>query len=94
MEYLRRTSNYLEKIALSNLTHLMIIANLVAISVETPRINNGCSLEKELTELISHESLNSIMLNYESYLFMSRLCMWSFDLRHQNYTMDGRSCFD
>ena len=25
---------------------------------------------------------------------MSWLCMWSFDLRHQRYLVDGRSCFD
>ena len=25
---------------------------------------------------------------------MSRLCMLSFDLRHQKYLVDGLSCFD
>ena len=37
---------------LSNLTHVMIMAAPVAISVETPKIDSGCFLEKEFTELI------------------------------------------
>ena len=45
MEYSRGTSNYSERITLSNLTHLMSIADLVAIGVETLRIDNGRSLE-------------------------------------------------
>ena len=52
MGYSRRTSNYPERIVLSDLTHMMSMADLVAISVETPRIDSGCSLEKEFTELI------------------------------------------
>ena len=52
MGYSRRTLNYREKITLSNLTHMMSMANLVAIGVETLRIDSGCSLEKEFTELI------------------------------------------
>ena len=52
MGYSRRTSNYPERIALSDLTHMMSMAGPVAISVETPRIDSGCSLEKEFTELI------------------------------------------
>ena len=52
MGYSRRTSNYLERITLSELTHMMSMANLVAISVETPRIDSGCSLDKEFTKLI------------------------------------------
>ena len=43
MEYSRRMSNYPERIALSN---------PIAIDVETLGIDNGCSLEKEFTELI------------------------------------------
>ena len=39
-------------ITLSNLTHMISMANLVAIGVETPRIDSGCFLEKEFTELI------------------------------------------
>ena len=53
MGYSRRTSNYPERIALSNLTHMVSITDLVAIAVERPRIDSGCSLEKEFTELIS-----------------------------------------
>ena len=52
MGYLRRTSNYLEIISLSNPTHTMIIDVPIAIGVETLRIDSGCSLEKEFTELI------------------------------------------
>ena len=49
MGYSRRTSNYLERISLYNLTHMMSMANPIAISVETLRIDSGCSLEKEFT---------------------------------------------
>ena len=52
MGYSRRTSTYPQIIALSSLTHMMIMTNLVAISVETLRIDSGCSLEKEFTEVI------------------------------------------
>ena len=52
MGYSIRTSNYPKIIALSNLTHMMSMVDLVAISVETPRIDSRCSLEKEFTKLI------------------------------------------
>ena len=52
MGYSRRTSNYLKRIALSDLTHMMSISYHVAIGVKTLRIDNGCSLDKELIELI------------------------------------------
>ena len=48
----RRTSNYPKRITLSNLTHMMSMADPIAIGVETLRIDSGCSLEKELNELI------------------------------------------
>ena len=44
--------NYSERIALSNPTHMMSMADPIAISVETLRIDGGCSLEKEFIELI------------------------------------------
>ena len=53
MGYLRSTSNYLERIEISNPTHMMSMADPIAIGVETLRIDSGCSLEKEFTELIS-----------------------------------------
>ena len=59
MGYSIRTSNYPERIALSYLTHMMSMADPVAIGVETPRIDSGCSLEKEFTELIC---MNPIMV--------------------------------
>ena len=52
MGYSRRTLNYSEIITLSNPTHMMSIADLVAIGVETLKIDSVCSLEKELTESI------------------------------------------
>ena len=53
MGYSGRISNYLERISLSNPTHMMSMADPVAIGVETLRIDSECSLEKEFTELIS-----------------------------------------
>ena len=52
MGYSRRTSNYPERIALSNPSHMQSMADPIAISVETLWIDSGCSLEKEFTELI------------------------------------------
>ena len=52
MGYSRRTSNYPERIALSNPNYMMSMADPIAIGVETLRIDSGCSLEKESTELI------------------------------------------
>ena len=52
MGYSRRTSNYPERIALSNPSHMMSIADLIAIGVDTLRIDSGCSLEIEFTKLI------------------------------------------
>ena len=52
MRYSRRTSNYLERITLSDSTHMISMIDLVAIGVETLKIDNGCSLEKEFTKLI------------------------------------------
>ena len=47
-----RTSNYPKRIALSNPTHMMSMADPIAIDVETLTIDSGCSLEKEFTKLI------------------------------------------
>ena len=52
MGYLRRTSNYLERIELSNPSHMMSMIDPIVIGVETLRIDSGCSLEKDITELI------------------------------------------
>ena len=52
MGYSRRTSNYPERITLSNPTHMMSTTDPIDFSVETLRIDSGCSLEKEFTELI------------------------------------------
>ena len=52
MGYLIRRSNYLERITLSDLTHMMSMVDHVAIGVETLRIDSGYSLEKEFIEFI------------------------------------------
>ena len=52
MGYSRRTSNYPERIALSNPSHMMSMADPITISVEKLRIYSECSLEKEFIELI------------------------------------------
>ena len=50
MRYSRGISNYPERIVLFDPTHLMSMTDLVAISVESLRIDSGFSLEKEVTE--------------------------------------------
>ena len=52
MGYSRGTSNYLERIKVSDSTHMMSMSNPVAIGVETLKIDSGCDLEIEFTELI------------------------------------------
>ena len=52
MGYSIRISNYPEIIVLSNLTHMMSMTDHIVIDVETLRIDSGCSLVKEFTELI------------------------------------------
>ena len=52
MGYSIRTSNYPERITLSNISHMMSMVDPIAISVEILMIDSGCSLEKEFTELI------------------------------------------
>ena len=42
----------MERITLSDPTHMMSMTDPMAIDVETPRIDSECSLEKEFTELI------------------------------------------
>ena len=52
MRYSRRISNHLERIVLCDLTHMMSIADCVAIGVETLRIDSRCYMKKEFTQLI------------------------------------------
>ena len=40
------------RIALPDPIHMMSMADLVAISVKTPRIESECSLEKDFNELV------------------------------------------
>ena len=41
-----RTSNYLKRIALVDLTHVISMLDLVVIGGETPRIDSGYSFDK------------------------------------------------
>ena len=49
MRYSIKTSNYLERKALSDLTHMISMVDHIAIGVKTLRIYSRCSLEKEFT---------------------------------------------
>ena len=61
MRYLRGISNYVERITLSDLTHMMSMDALVVVGVETLRIYSMCSLEKEFTEMIR---MNPLMVSF------------------------------
>ena len=50
---------------LSVLTHIMSMADPIAISVETLRIDSGCSLDKESTKLIR---INLSMILYKVHI--------------------------
>ena len=63
MGYSRSTLNYPKRIILYDLTHVMSMADPVAISVETVRIESGCSFEREFTELIYMNLLMIIIHN-------------------------------
>ena len=52
MGYLKRILNYAKIISLYDPTHMMSMVDLVAIGVETLKIDSECSLEKEFTKLI------------------------------------------
>ena len=84
MGYSRGTSNYLERIVLSDSTH-MSMANPVAICIETLRIDSRYSLKKEFIELIHMNLIMVIITN----CVMSCLCMWSSNLRCQRHLVDG-----
>ena len=53
MTYLRRILNYKKRITLSDPTHMISMTYLVAINVETSRINDRCSLEEEFIIVIN-----------------------------------------
>ena len=54
-------SNYLERIILSNPSHIISMTNPIVIGMEILRIDIGCSLEKELAKLIR---MNPCMVLY------------------------------
>ena len=59
MRYLRRASNYPERITLFDSNHMISMVDHVAIGVETQMIDSGCSLEKEFTKLICMNQVDS-----------------------------------
>ena len=61
MGYSRRILNYIKIITLFDPTHMINMVDHVAISVETLRIDNGCSLDKGFTELI-HMNLFMVII--------------------------------
>ena len=52
MRYSRGILNYLKRIPLFDLTHMMSMTDPIVISVKTLSIDSGCYLEKEFIELI------------------------------------------
>ena len=52
MGYWIRISSYLKRIILFDLTHIMSMADLIAIDAKTLRIDSECSLEIEFIELV------------------------------------------
>ena len=50
------TSNYLQRITLSDMSHVMSMTDHVIISAETLMTDSKCSLEKEFNELIHMNS--------------------------------------
>ena len=85
---LKRTLNYQEKIALSNLNHMMSMTDLMDISLETPRIDSRCCLEKEFTKLICirHDHSVRIVRMCAICAFCSLLRTEHFQIRTENRT--------
>ena len=94
MRYSRSISNYLERITLSNPTHMMSMADPIAIGVETIRIYSGCSLEKEFTKLIYMNPWMVLYLTVNQVDSCHGCVCGPFDLRHQRHLVDDWLCFD
>ena len=62
IRYSIRVSKYLERVTLFNLTHKMHMDGLVALDVDTLKVNNGCPLEKQFTKLIHRKPLMVLYL--------------------------------
>ena len=65
------TSNYLKRIELFDSTHMMSMIDLIVTSVETIRIDSGCSLKKEFTEIIRGFSTIDLYLSEGGYVAKS-----------------------
>ena len=66
MGYFRGTSNYPERILPYDLTHMISMADLVAIGMVTLMIDSGCSLEEEFTKLIRINLLTVVILDCQA----------------------------
>ena len=67
----------------------MSMVDLVAIDVESPRIDFGCSCEKDFSELICMNPSMILYLTIDQVFFMSELCIWSSNLRHLRHLVDA-----
>ena len=101
MGYSKRSSNYPERITLYNPTHMMSMADPIAIGVETLRIDSGWSLEKEFIELICMNPwmvlyliVNQVDSCHDCVCHDSCHDCHDCDLIHQRHRVDGWSCFD
>ena len=65
MGYSRKTSNYPERIALSNPSHMTSMADPITSGVKTLRIDSGCPLDKYFTKLIHINPLIVIIPNIQ-----------------------------
>ena len=66
MVYLRRRTDYPERIRLYDPTHMMSLADLVVVGVKTLTIDSWHSLEKEFTKFIYMNPLKVIIPNCQS----------------------------
>ena len=61
LSIIEKDIDYPERIVLSDLTHMMCMADLITIGVDTLSIDIGCSFTRELSELIC---MNPLLVLY------------------------------
>ena len=66
MRYSRRTSNYQEIIVLSDLTHMMSMAPLIAIGERDIKYREWMLFGEKIHGIDPYKSLNGITPNYQS----------------------------
>ena len=84
----------LERIALSNVTHIMSMVDLIVNQCGDTKDREWVLCEERVHWIDPYKSLNGIIPYWQSSWFMSWLFMWSFNLRHQSHLVDGWACFD